>query len=414
MPQTRANTKKQALKGKRRLVREESPPASTSLTEGSDVQRGKRRKEPPSDQDKPEGSGPEREGPVPYYPRLQYAKLRTVLNRMIVYGPAVWTHDHDKWEVPKGALDYTIMGFVFERVIQDIDTLPVHQINRLIASARGYCAQWEWPTLKRLLPNNAAKEFGHRLGRCILIKTVYEDIFQTPFWYMDGKKGPDSEEDSEFSQKLQYLFERFYESNPRMAVGWRLQTQRLAAPEDNLQSPNMEFGNYHRPRQEEALERLADGVLVRGPFRWLVKQTEEAAEKSEIRRETILIFRAAIRAAADFEKWMGGRPVIRDIEALKGVYVKDSKAMMLADHVGGQPKPEFWHGSPILLVACPGMFLENSAQNGALGITIEICPAVVVPEFRPNGKAWKGVRKPLGRDDENEKEKENSDETEDV
>lgn len=98
-------------------------------------------------------------------------------------------------------------------LITDVAHLPESEIRRLISAANGFCVQMDWEELRTLLPPTAASTFGHILGELLIQLDIHERLFQNPFWYMDGKTGPDDQsEDPRFGRKLQYLFDRLYQS----------------------------------------------------------------------------------------------------------------------------------------------------------------------------------------------------------
>jgi hypothetical protein len=133
--------------------------------------------------------------------------LNCGVTSLIATGLAEWAFD------PKGlrqfhwAMKQLIYVWTREYLIAYIDPLPAYQIRRLITSVEGYCAQLEWTTLRGVLPPPAADHFGEILGELLIDITVHGSLFQNPFWYLDGKSGPDDRGDPEFARRPGYLYE---------------------------------------------------------------------------------------------------------------------------------------------------------------------------------------------------------------
>ena len=46
----------------------------------------------------------------------------------------------------------------------------------------------------------------------LVLREMHTQVLEKPFWYLDGKKAPDDQdEDHTFSKRLQHLYQRFTE-----------------------------------------------------------------------------------------------------------------------------------------------------------------------------------------------------------
>ncbi len=143
----------------------------------------------------------------------QYHQLMRGTTQLITNGAEEWAFDLRDLERSYQITRMVVLGWTLEYLIPDISVLPEYQIHRLITRADGFCAQMDWAKLRSLLPPTAASHFGDLMGELLIHLAIHERFFERPFWYLDGKRGPDDpNEDPEFGTKLQYLFERFYKS----------------------------------------------------------------------------------------------------------------------------------------------------------------------------------------------------------
>jgi hypothetical protein len=143
-------------------------------------------------------------------PRDDQHLLNCGVTSLIATGLPEWAFDPKGLEQFHWAMKQLAYVWTREYLIADINPLPTYQIRRLITSVEGYCAQLEWTTLRGVLPPPAADHFGEILGELLIDITVHELFCQNPFWYLDGKSGPDDRGDPDFARRLGYLSERFY------------------------------------------------------------------------------------------------------------------------------------------------------------------------------------------------------------
>ncbi|KAL4875103.1 hypothetical protein BJY04DRAFT_224300 [Aspergillus karnatakaensis] len=245
-----------------------------------------------------------------------------------------------------------------QHLISDIAALSAEQTTALIKRLDGFCVQIGWEELRSKLPPTALAHFGQVAGELLIYLTVHERLFENPFWYLDGKDGPDDVEDVKFSDKLNYLFERFYRTSPTFGVLWKSQTQRLANAVEYVHSADPKFGRYNRARHEGAPAGLADDLLRSEPFCWLL--ASPVTDKA--RKELEQIFHQAVKLMIDCETCANGIPVLRGIEELGGVYKGESEYVSLNTHCW-PPGPFVLKGQEILVVARPGLVYVDGIKQ---------------------------------------------------
>ncbi|KAL2870207.1 uncharacterized protein BJX67DRAFT_378198 [Aspergillus lucknowensis] len=162
--------------------------------------------------------------------RPDYHQLMGCANSLITQGAAEWGFDPDGlgnfyWEM------YTL-------------------------ARAGSAYNWTGPG--RILPPTAASHFGDVLAELLIHITVHERLFQNPFWYLDGKTGPDDTVgDTEFGHELTYMFERFYKGDQYDLRGTLAKADpTFSQLRERHHAPNTEFGKYNADRHEKAVNRL--------------------------------------------------------------------------------------------------------------------------------------------------------------
>ncbi|KAL4928831.1 uncharacterized protein BDV17DRAFT_291158 [Aspergillus undulatus] len=276
------------------------------------------------------------------------------------------------------------LGWTLDYVISGVSVLPEYQTRRLISRADGFCAQMDWAELKPLLPPTVAGHFRETLGELLIYLTVHEQFFDRPFWYLDGKKGPDDQgEDPEFADRLQYLIERFYKTNPTSGV-WKMQTQHLANSTTPHHAKDPEFGMHNAQRHEAA---IADDLLACVPFCWLLKDSyPSTCPQAQTRREALIdVLRQALRTPINRETWTDGRPILRGTRGVWrgcGRQLEESKCppVFLAAAGGAGPGPANF------CVARPGLVYVDSFPFHEFGRSLkvrEVCAADVIPLYAP-------------------------------
>ncbi|KAL2842179.1 hypothetical protein BJY01DRAFT_249222 [Aspergillus pseudoustus] len=113
------------------------------------------------------------------------------MTSLISSGLAEWAFDPKGLKQFHSAMKQLAYVWTREYIIADITPLPAYHIRRLITNVEGFCAQLEWTSLRGVLPPPAADHFGEILAELLIDIAVHERLFQKPFWYLDGKAGPD-------------------------------------------------------------------------------------------------------------------------------------------------------------------------------------------------------------------------------
>ena len=197
---------------------------------------------------------------------------------------------------------------------QGEERLSEEQKKTIISSLKGSCVQEGWDSLMARLPNLTQELILAVFLETLLLKEIYAGIFEAPFWYFDGKtNAEDQTGDDRFSERLQYLYERYLKStwfpdypcifiliiyafpvaNPYSAAIRRSETTRLANSVNRLQAPNHELEYYHRDRRTAALSSMVDDVLASEPICWLLKKPANEEEENMRRRLLVSIYQKA-------------------------------------------------------------------------------------------------------------------------
>ncbi|KAL5341882.1 hypothetical protein BJX70DRAFT_395249 [Aspergillus crustosus] len=280
-------------------------------------------------------------------------------------GEGGWVDNPDTLGLYFQYLTSSTSHWVNTYLISGLGQLAPEQIRTLIARLDGLCLQLEWDELRPQLPPAVCKPFGNTLGRLLLYLTLYERIFEHPFWYFDEKEGPDNEEgDLSFARKLHYIFERGYDSNDAFRALWKSHTQRLANPVGTV-------GNYSKRLRydEEQRDGFNSGTVA-------AQRRKELAEAFENGHQLMVAC----------ETVTNGWPVLRGIEDLRKIYNGDSKVIEL-DGYGWHHHTELYNGQKILVGTRPGLvYVGGIAQNQPAVWSrkaTEVMAAQVLPVYVP-------------------------------
>ncbi|KAL3496449.1 hypothetical protein BJX62DRAFT_222113 [Aspergillus germanicus] len=335
--------------------------------------------------------------------RPELKRLMDGAARLLKEGTIEWVRDTTKLREFYMEISLLTTGWSMDYLIDDLDMLSEDRIDAIIASVNGFCVQTDWATLRPMLPPTVRENSAHVFGE-LLVYLAIKVLFENPFWYLDGKRGPsDPGEDPTFAEKLNYPFERFYQrtsltshTNPQYAVLWRMYTQRLSNSPSIHFAPNPTFGKANGERYEAALPTLADKFLASEPLCWLLKEKLSPDETEARRAELIDIFRKGIRMMIACETWTNGIPVFRGIDELGGVLLGDSKFLFLHPYCY-RPKRDLYTNQEIIF----GSYIQMT--QGA----VEVIDAEVIPKYveeTPDGAAEAGVDVVKdGDEDEDEK-----------
>ncbi|EHA22594.1 hypothetical protein CBS147343_2153 [Aspergillus niger] len=306
----------------------------------------------------------------PEYSRVFLTKQKYLqrvqgMNRLLMSGSRGWES-----ELTKISQDYEdlyiffIYQWVFDWGIKDVGTISKKDMNLVIGALDGYCIQEDWTTLQRLLPPLPAPE--GRFLETLINKAIATKVLPSSFQYLDGKTGPtDQDEDESFATKLQYLYDRFFKTNPNFATLWKQQTHRLANSITASQAPgDLDFGQENVKRLRGCAPPLADGLLASRPFRLLLREPLSPEETLSRRTGLVKIFEEALRLMCDGETRVGGQFRMEQLPQLGSLYKCGSPYMMCWDETGHADETDF-DGRKILLVVRPAIVYTHSEPKDA-------------------------------------------------
>ncbi|PYH35942.1 uncharacterized protein BO87DRAFT_395447 [Aspergillus neoniger CBS 115656] len=158
----------------------------------------------------------------------------------------------------------------------------------------------------------------------MIYQTIFTHLLEKPFRFLDGKRdGTDKTGDLSFSERIQYLYERYYESSPVNAVWWRSVTLSLAnLKEDAMaKSPRdktpYECGDRSRKRQANMAKDLADQLLADSLFQLLLRELAGAEEETARRERLVKFFQDTARALTNHEVMLGGQVKVHQLPELE-------------------------------------------------------------------------------------------------
>ncbi|RAL10361.1 uncharacterized protein BO97DRAFT_349687 [Aspergillus homomorphus CBS 101889] len=196
-------------------------------------------------------------------------------------------------------------------------------------------------------------------------KSLFTHFVNRPFWFLDGKRAEtDKDGDPFFSERLQYLYQRYYKSSPVNAVWWRMVTLALANLKDDCEPkcphdrPPYDFGEENRDRQAKIAEHLADQLLADSLFQLLLKNLDSAEEKTQRRNRLATEFKLGANYLTAHEVTLGGMVKLHQLPELE--QFDPSTGIMFSAWVHSVerkdsqivPKP---HGR-VILVLQPGVY----------------------------------------------------------
>ncbi|PWY74317.1 hypothetical protein BO70DRAFT_398647 [Aspergillus heteromorphus CBS 117.55] len=290
--------------------------------------------------------------PDPQLGISRHAWATTVIgiSRLLDRGAAGWLHDQGMIECKAQKIHTSIQSWVISYAIGNVRGLSDQKLDGIIASLEDYCVQEKWFTLETLFPRRALKYSGELLAGALLQKAVHSAFFENPFWYLDGKSTRDDDSDEgEFAAKLEYLYDRFYETNPTFATVWKRQTHRLP--------PNAVFGEYNSQRQEAVVEPLADALLADEQFCQLLIKGLTPEEAAERRAYLVDIFGDGVEAMLILEAHLGGHRTIKRLPELEPIYRSDDKYVGYTYYTTPRDLPH--DGRRILLVVRPAIIYSD-------------------------------------------------------
>ncbi|GKZ30954.1 hypothetical protein AbraIFM66950_010779 [Aspergillus brasiliensis] len=259
-----------------------------------------------------------------------------------------------------GKLDKKVWGWVMDWVKEDVGMVPEEHMNFIISALEGWCVQDDWTVLQELLPPR--RSLADHFAEALIYKAIMENVLSNSFQYLDGKTSPtDQGEDECFASKLQYLYERFFKTNPNFATLWKEQTHRLANSKERSQAPgDLSFGQENAKRLQACAPALADKVLASEPVSLLLKEPLGPDEAPTRRQQLIGIFEASLEIMEDCETRVGGHFKMKQLSQLGSSYESRSSYMLFHPTNGYSVDEMDFQGRKILLVARPTIMYTDS------------------------------------------------------
>lgn len=97
-------------------------------------------------------------------------------------------------------------------VCVDTPSLSRVQKQMIIRRLDKYCIQESWTKIQSLLSPSYRAVFHSCLAEAMIYQTIFTHLLEKPFRFLDGKRdGSDKTGDLSFSERIQYLYERYYE-----------------------------------------------------------------------------------------------------------------------------------------------------------------------------------------------------------
>ncbi|RAK96787.1 uncharacterized protein BO80DRAFT_483711 [Aspergillus ibericus CBS 121593] len=217
----------------------------------------------------------------------------------------------------------------------------------------------DWETLRARFPRMVRKYCAETLAGAFLYKTILTKIFQQSFWYLDGHSNEDQRDDQGFAPKLQYLYERFFQTNPKAAVVWKRATHRLAKATRPGQARDLDFGKYNQQRQEDAIQTWADELLASETFGLLLISRLTRKDLAQRRDDLLLIFQKAVAAMERCEAFLGGHIELRSLSKLNETYQPGTENMVHHFCHGTTSQGSTLEGRRILLVTQPTVIYHH-------------------------------------------------------
>ncbi|GLA92598.1 hypothetical protein AtubIFM57143_008951 [Aspergillus tubingensis] len=307
--------------------------------------------------------------PYPEYSRVFLTKEKYLqrvrgMNRLLMSGSRGWECELTDVSANYEDMFRLILQWVYDWAMKDIGTISKSDMKLVIDALDGYCIQDDWPTLQRLLPPLIAP--GGRFLETLINKAIATKVLPNSFQYLDGKTGStDQDGDESFATKLQYLYDRFFETNPNFATLWKQQTHRLANSVTASQAPgDLDFGQENVKRLKARAPPLADELLGSRPIRLLLREPLSPEEALSRRTELVKIFEMALRLMCDGETRVGGQFRMEQLPQLGSLYKCGSPYMVLWDETDPANEADL-DGRKILLVVRPAIVYTHSEPKDA-------------------------------------------------
>ncbi|OJI86015.1 hypothetical protein ASPTUDRAFT_114983 [Aspergillus tubingensis CBS 134.48] len=256
-----------------------------------------------------------------------------------------------------------VVGWMGNWVMADAGTISRKEMNIVIAALKGYCVQEDWTVLQGLLPPR--RSLADHFAEALIHKAIMEFVFSNSFQYLDGKtSSTDQAEDKRFASKLQYLYKRFFDTNPNLATLWKEQTHRLANSTKSVEAPgDLSFGRDNAKRLLACAPSLADEMLASEPIGLLLKKRLGRNQVAKRRKELIEIFEASLGLMKLCETGVGGHFKMKRLSELGPLYQCGSSYMIFNLCNGDIVDERDFEGRKILLVVRPTIMYTDSAPS---------------------------------------------------
>ncbi|KAJ6032677.1 hypothetical protein N7540_003409 [Penicillium herquei] len=251
------------------------------------------------------------------------------------------------------------------------------------------CVETDFDTLMERLPLFMRLNASGILLECFLWTEAVKVFTTHEFQYLDGKmSSDDTEEDKTFHLRLEYIYKRFYETNPTRAAVWRADFHRLSLPYLRAQSRDISLGEYHRARRDETIESTVDRFLSNKLILALMEPVSK--ELAADRREELQY------AFHMIEDWMFGK-LFTSTGHIEYKWLKDLprtfsiKEKMKAHELhflsmGSDPRLD---GQEIIMVTCPSPVIKWLMGNDGRLMDIPMAQQILVMDDGKNKFVYK-------------------------
>ncbi|GKZ21970.1 hypothetical protein AbraIFM66951_007262 [Aspergillus brasiliensis] len=253
---------------------------------------------------------------------------------------------------------------------ESMSHLQPDEKQAIITSLDGYCVQEDWDSITPLLPPGTRANMGPVLGNTMLYQFIFAKLIDTPFWFLDGKKGPtDVDGDPEFHLRLQYLYERLREASAYKAVWWKSVT----IGESNAHSgfdgiPARTVLAQGTAAQRTAMVKsLTDELLGRRVFQLLLRPLDSEKDVASRHKQLQELVQEAVDITVYTEGGMFGHTTVERLPDLP-IYFRDSESMRAHTHHAASSwnTPRFApsEGGRVLIMTRPGLVYSHMRSLG--------------------------------------------------
>ncbi|OJJ43062.1 hypothetical protein ASPZODRAFT_169645 [Penicilliopsis zonata CBS 506.65] len=270
-------------------------------------------------------------------------------------------------------LKYLIQFWAWNWFSEDLSSLSKTQKRSIIGALQHCCLLEDWDDLVGRFSSIHRHVTAVVFIEALLWTDIVNKIYDKPFWYFDGKMGPDDKEgDPQMVARLQHLYERYLEStcsiwfpkiltilmttataNPLSASTWRSETIRLANSTDIHQARSQKFGEYHRQRRKDVLIPLMeDGHIATELISLLLKPLSQEKEKQARRQELIKVYQMAAEGSVKIHA-ARGHLKYNWLDSVDKTFAWESKTLKAHTLYPEDDDDLQLQGCPVLLITTP-------------------------------------------------------------